>query len=209
MAIWARGRQGVHDLTGLIHHTDAGSQPIHVYRGHRTPRRRQGRPQRRHGRRCLRQRAGQVKSEIGLFKTEVIRPQGPWKGLDQVELAVLEWVDWHNHRRLHTACYDPRLSRFARTRVRASRVVGTQQRTRGSEGSRPARDIARVRGQPRADRCPPIRRETALGRGLRAIGCDAGPVALRGNIHGDMRRQRWPTAHCPVSPASDGLPRSP
>jgi putative transposase len=47
-----------------------------------------------------------AESEIGLFKTEVIRPQGPWKGLDQVELAVLEWVDWHNHRRLHGACYD-------------------------------------------------------------------------------------------------------
>jgi hypothetical protein len=25
MAIWARGRHGMHDLTGLIHHTDAGS----------------------------------------------------------------------------------------------------------------------------------------------------------------------------------------
>jgi hypothetical protein len=36
----------------------------------------------------------------------VIRPRSPWKGLDDVELAVLEWVDWHNHRRLHTACYD-------------------------------------------------------------------------------------------------------
>jgi putative transposase len=47
-----------------------------------------------------------AESEIGLFKTEVIRSAGPWKGLDQVELAVLEWVDWHNHRRLHSACYD-------------------------------------------------------------------------------------------------------
>ena len=41
---------------------------------------------------------------IGLFKTELIR--GPWKGLDDVELATLEWVDWHNHRRLHSACHD-------------------------------------------------------------------------------------------------------
>ena len=41
---------------------------------------------------------------IGLYKTELIRTRGPWAGLDQVELATLEWVDWYNHRRLHTAC---------------------------------------------------------------------------------------------------------
>jgi transposase InsO family protein len=37
---------------------------------------------------------------IGLFKTEVIRHRGPWRGIDAVELATLEWVDWFNHRRL-------------------------------------------------------------------------------------------------------------
>jgi transposase InsO family protein len=37
---------------------------------------------------------------IGLFKTEVIRQQGPWRGIDAVELATLAWVDWFNHRRL-------------------------------------------------------------------------------------------------------------
>jgi transposase InsO family protein len=47
-----------------------------------------------------------AESEIGLYKTELIHPQGPWKGLDDVELATLEWVDWHNHRRLHNACHD-------------------------------------------------------------------------------------------------------
>ena len=47
-----------------------------------------------------------AESVIGLFKTEVIRPRGPWRGLDDVELATLEWVDWHNHRRLHSACHD-------------------------------------------------------------------------------------------------------
>ncbi len=36
----------------------------------------------------------------GLYKTEVIRPQGPWRNLDEVEYATLEWVDWFNHRRL-------------------------------------------------------------------------------------------------------------
>ena len=37
---------------------------------------------------------------IGLFKTEVIRRRGPWRSLEAVELATLEWVDWFNHRRL-------------------------------------------------------------------------------------------------------------
>jgi putative transposase len=37
---------------------------------------------------------------IGLYKTELIRRRGPWRGIDQVEYATLEWVDWFNHRRL-------------------------------------------------------------------------------------------------------------
>ena len=37
---------------------------------------------------------------IGLFKTEVIRRAGPWRSLEAVEFATLEWVDWFNHRRL-------------------------------------------------------------------------------------------------------------
>ena len=37
---------------------------------------------------------------IGLFKTEVIYSRGPWRSLDAVEYATLEWVDWFNHRRL-------------------------------------------------------------------------------------------------------------
>ena len=37
----------------------------------------------------------------GLYKTEVIRHHGPWRGLDDVEYATLEYVDWFNQRRLH------------------------------------------------------------------------------------------------------------
>ena len=37
---------------------------------------------------------------IGLFKTEVIRRCGPWRSLEAVEFATLEWVDWFNNRRL-------------------------------------------------------------------------------------------------------------
>jgi len=41
-----------------------------------------------------------VKSVIGLFKTDVIYPRGPWKSIDPVEYAALEWVYWFNQRRL-------------------------------------------------------------------------------------------------------------
>jgi len=36
----------------------------------------------------------------GLYKTEVIHKNGPWRGLDEVEKATLTWVDWFNNRRL-------------------------------------------------------------------------------------------------------------
>ena len=41
-----------------------------------------------------------AESIIGLYKTELVRNRGPWRGLDDLELATLEWVDWFNHRRL-------------------------------------------------------------------------------------------------------------
>jgi transposase InsO family protein len=37
---------------------------------------------------------------IGLFKTESIRQQGPWRSFEAVEFATLAWVDWFNHHRL-------------------------------------------------------------------------------------------------------------
>ena len=42
-----------------------------------------------------------AESTIGLYKTELIRRQSPWKTIDDVELATLEYVDWFNHRRIH------------------------------------------------------------------------------------------------------------
>ena len=41
-----------------------------------------------------------AESVIGLFKTEVIRRRGPWRSLEAIEFATLEWVDWFNNRRL-------------------------------------------------------------------------------------------------------------
>src|SRR6195952_1308744 len=36
-----------------------------------------------------------------LFKAELVRNKGPWKSIDDLEIAVAEYVDWFNHRRLH------------------------------------------------------------------------------------------------------------
>ena len=41
-----------------------------------------------------------AESIIGLFKTEMIRRNGPWRNLEDVEFATLEWVWWFNHHRL-------------------------------------------------------------------------------------------------------------
>ena len=42
----------------------------------------------------------------GLYKTELIKPRGPWRTVEQVEYATAEWVDWFNHRRLYEYCGD-------------------------------------------------------------------------------------------------------
>ena len=100
-AIWTRAREGVADLSGLIHHHDAGSQYTSIAFTERLAAARAA------------PSVGSVgdaldnalaETHIGLFKTELIRRRGPWRGLDDVELATLEWVDWHNNRRLHTVC---------------------------------------------------------------------------------------------------------
>jgi transposase InsO family protein len=36
----------------------------------------------------------------GLYKAEVIHRRGPWRSMEAVEFATLEWVDWFNNRRL-------------------------------------------------------------------------------------------------------------
>jgi putative transposase len=41
-----------------------------------------------------------AESIIGLYKTEIIRRRGPWRNLEAVEFATLEWVHWFNHQRL-------------------------------------------------------------------------------------------------------------
>ncbi len=96
MGIWQREREG-RALHGLVHHSDAGSQYTSIRYTERL------------AEAGARSSIGSVgdsydnamaESVIGLFKTELIRRHGPWKGLDAVEIATLEWVDWFNNRRL-------------------------------------------------------------------------------------------------------------
>ena len=47
-----------------------------------------------------------AESTIGLYKTELISRQGPWRTPEQVEFATLEYIDWWNNRRLHTEIGD-------------------------------------------------------------------------------------------------------
>jgi len=91
-ALWSR-----RDAEGVIHHSDRGSQYLSIRYTERLA------------------EAG-VESSVGstgdsfdnalaetingLYKTEIIHRRGPWRTVDDVEYATLEWVDWFNHRRL-------------------------------------------------------------------------------------------------------------
>ena len=37
-----------------------------------------------------------------LFKAELVRNRGPWQSINDLEIAVAEYIDWYNHRRLHS-----------------------------------------------------------------------------------------------------------
>jgi putative transposase len=93
MALWRRGG----DVEGLVHHSDRGVQYVSIRYTERLA------------------KAGAVTSVgsrgdaydnalaetiNGLYKTELIRKRGPWKTIEDVEFATLEWVDWFNNRRL-------------------------------------------------------------------------------------------------------------
>jgi transposase InsO family protein len=91
-ALWSR-----QDTDGLIHHSDRGSQYLSIRYTDRL------------AEAGIEGSVGSVGDSYdnalaetinGLYKTEVIRKRGPWKHIDDVEYATLEWVDWFNHRRL-------------------------------------------------------------------------------------------------------------
>lgn len=95
MASWS----ATHDLTGLIHHADHGSQYLSLR--YSTQLADLG----------IRASTGTVGDSYdnalaetinGLFKTELIKPRKPWRTVEEVELATLEWVWWFNTQRLHS-----------------------------------------------------------------------------------------------------------
>ena len=47
-----------------------------------------------------------AESQIGAYKTELIRPDGPWRDVEHVELETLKRVDWFNNERPHQAVDD-------------------------------------------------------------------------------------------------------
>jgi transposase InsO family protein len=93
MAIWRRrGR-----LEGLVHHSDRGGQYLSI---RYTERLAEAGAVTSVGSRGDSYDNALAETIIGLYKTELIRRRGVWKGIDEVEYATLEWVDWFNHRRL-------------------------------------------------------------------------------------------------------------
>jgi len=92
MAIWQR-----RELDGLIHHSDRGSQYLAI---RYTERLGEAGAVNSVGSRGDSYDNALAETIIGLYKTELIRARGPWKGIDDVEYGTLEWVDWFNHRRL-------------------------------------------------------------------------------------------------------------
>jgi putative transposase len=93
MAIWRRQAQ----LEGLVHHSDRGSQYLSV---RYTERLAEAGAVTSVGSRGDSYDNALAETIIGLYKTELIRRRGLWKGIDDLEYATLEWVDWFNHRRL-------------------------------------------------------------------------------------------------------------
>jgi len=85
------------DVGDLIHHSDRGSQYLAM---RYTDRLADAGIEPSVGSRGDAYDNALAESVIGLFKTEVIRLKGPWRHLEAVEFATLDWVDWFNHRRL-------------------------------------------------------------------------------------------------------------
>lgn len=98
MAIWARSAD---DLGDLVHHSDRGVQYLAI----------------RYTERLAEEGAvtsvgskgdsydnALAETVNGLYKAELIYRRGPWKTIEQVELATAAWVHWWNQRRLHGAC---------------------------------------------------------------------------------------------------------
>jgi putative transposase len=109
MAIWSRGKT---DLKGLVHHSDRGVQYLAI---RYTERLADAGAVRSVGSRGDSYDNALAESVIGLYKTELIRKQGPWRSFEQLELATARWVEWYNQRRLHSSIGDVPPAEFEST----------------------------------------------------------------------------------------------
>jgi len=99
LAIWARGP----GLADLVHHSDRGSQYLAI---RYTERLAEAEAVSSVGSRGDSYDNALAETVNGLYKAELINRRGPWRTVEQVELATAAWVDFWNTRRLHEACGD-------------------------------------------------------------------------------------------------------
>lgn len=99
MAIWARGP----GLADLVHHSDRGVQYLAI---RYTERLAEAEAVSSVGSRGDSYDNALAETVNGLYKAELINRRGPWRSVEQVELATAAWVDFWNTRRLHEACGD-------------------------------------------------------------------------------------------------------
>ena len=97
MALWNRRHQ---QLDGVVHHSDRGVQYLAI---RYTERLEEAGAVRSVGSKGDSYDNALAESVIGLYKTELIKHRGPWRNADHVEVATAEWVQWWNHKRLHTS----------------------------------------------------------------------------------------------------------
>jgi putative transposase len=99
MALDLRARRD-QDTQGLVHHSDAGSQYTSIVYTERLTE---------VGALASIGSVGDsydnalAESLIGLYKTECVNFDGPWRTVEELELATLLWVDWYNTTRLHSS----------------------------------------------------------------------------------------------------------
>jgi putative transposase len=98
MGLWARRRDG-HDITALIHHSDRGGQYLAVRYSERLA---QAGAAASVGSRGDSYDNALAEAFNSLFKAELVRNRGPWQSINDLEIAVAEYIDWYNHRRLHS-----------------------------------------------------------------------------------------------------------
>lgn len=102
MAVFNRRRAGV-NLDGLVHHSDRGVQYLSIRYSQRLA---ENGVIASVGSKGDSYDNALAESFNGLYKSELIYRQGRWRGLDDVEFATLEYVDWFNHRRRHGEILD-------------------------------------------------------------------------------------------------------